>query len=74
MFKSTIQAFNKIGVWYLISGFVVPIVAVLIVLLFQIEKVLSYILLVDPFIGLAVGFEYILKFHYYTDMLDEICK
>ncbi len=67
IFKKSVYAFNKIGMWYVIFGLVLPMVLTLLVVLALafaggIEggvKVWEGILCMDPFVGLALGLNYV---------------
>lgn len=71
IFKSSTYAFNKIGMWYMILGLILPLVLTIIVALAFIRNesglyTWQYILLVDPFFGLASGLQYVLQYQYYV--------
>ena len=61
IFKNAVYAFNKIGVWYVIFGLVLPMVITIIlaVSLFsngtKFLMAWQYVLSADPFVGLAGG-------------------
>lgn len=64
VFKQSIYAFNKIGMWYMIIGLALPMVLTIIVAIAFIRSeqginTWMYILLVDPFWPLADGLLYV---------------
>ncbi len=63
VFKKSVYAFNKIGMWYMIFGLILPMVLTLLVALAFIRDTAGflgwqYFLLIDPFWGLASGLTY----------------
>ncbi len=70
IFKKSVYAFNKIGMWYVIFGLVLPMVLTLLVVLALAfsrgleggVKVWQGILFMDPFVGLALGLIYVVIF------------
>lgn len=64
IFKNAVYAFNKIGMWYVIFGLILPMVLTILVgLAFLFRSVDSLytwqvILCLDPFVGLALGLLY----------------
>jgi MFS family permease len=79
IFKKSTYAFNKIGMWYMIIGLLLPMVLTLIVALAFIRSEYGlqnwqYILLVDPFFGLAAGLQYVLQYQFYKDYYSRYCE
>jgi hypothetical protein len=70
VFSNPIYAFNKIGMWYLIIGLVLPMVLTLILALILIGLTRSgdwifvwmYILMIDPFWPLAQSLTYVIQY------------
>jgi ABC-type multidrug transport system fused ATPase/permease subunit len=85
IFKNSVYAFNKIGMWYVIFGLVLPMVLTLLVALAMagtsssrsfIEnfKVWQGILCLDPFVGLALGLFYEVIYYQSLWESDYYCK
>ena len=64
VFKNSVYAFNKIGMWYVIFGLILPMVLTILVALAMaftsIEGLYFWegLLCMDPFVGLALGLSY----------------
>jgi hypothetical protein len=69
IFKNAVYAFNKIGMWYVIFGLILPMVLTILAgLAFLFRSVDSLytwqaILCLDPFVGLALGLFYEVIFY-----------
>ncbi len=64
IFKKSVYAFNKIGIWYVIFGLVLPMVLTIIValpIMFATHSSIDgwqALVCMDPFVGLALGLLY----------------
>jgi hypothetical protein len=65
IFKNSVYAFNKIGMWYIIFGLVLPMVLTIIAALAIVASnsiagfyIWQGLLCIDPFVGLALGLFY----------------
>jgi hypothetical protein len=62
IFKNSVYAFNKIGVWYVIFGLVLPMVLTMVIAASMSNResesflmAWQYVVCADPFVGLAGG-------------------
>jgi hypothetical protein len=69
IFKNSVYAFNKIGMWYVIFGLILPMVlSIIVALALGSASTKSFetwqgILCLDPFVGLALGLFYEVIFY-----------
>ena len=80
VFKNSVYAFNKIGMWYVIFGLILPMVLTILVALAlafaSIESFYTWqgILCLDPFVGLALGLFYEVIFYQTIAEYEYYCK
>lgn len=80
IFKNSVYAFNKIGMWYVIFGLVLPMVLTIILAVSIMTDGTNflmgwqYFLSADPFVGLAAGLQYVATYQYFLKILPIDCQ